>query len=178
MISKSERKRQFRQEEEVAQQLADLSASDLVKLPAGARVKEEIRRCSGLKTGARKRQIKYLAKVMREDSVDEILDFLAARKGSRLKTDKLHHEADRLRDQMINEAIEQQQTGLRSGEIWEPDWSAPVLENFAADYSADRGDLRRAVFQYVKSRAQKYYRETFRIIKAAMEKDLQRKKVE
>ncbi len=161
----------------MARQLAGLSTNDLAALPAAARVKEEIRKCSGLKTGALKRQIKYLAKVLREDSVEQVLDFLAERKGSKLKKDKLHHEAERLRDLIINEAIENQQVALQAGGRWEPDWPAAALEKFAADFPADPGDLRRAVFQYVKSRAQKYYRESFKIIKAALEKEELLKKV-
>ncbi len=177
-ISKSERKRLFKQEEEAAKQLAELSDSELAKLPVGNRVKEEIRNCRTVKAGARKRQIKYLAKVMREDSVEEILDFLTARKGSKLKKNKLHHQAERIRDLIINEAIEQQQDSIRAGEKWEPDWPALELEGFVRRYPVDAGDLRRTVYQYVKSRAQNYYRETFRIVKAAIEKEEQSRQVQ
>ncbi len=93
-ISKSAQKRRFKDEESAAAELAMLSDKDLKKLTIGQAVKDEIIRCRGQKGGALKRQIKYLAKVMREDSVEEILDFLAARKGSKLKENKLYREAE------------------------------------------------------------------------------------
>ena len=147
-------------------------------LPAGEAVKKEIVVCRGLKGGARKRQIKYLAKVMREDSVEDILDFLEAKKGSKLKENALHREAERLRDTIINEAIEQQQYCLQHGIDWEPDWHGNELAAAVARYSLDEGDLRRTVFQYVKTRLHNHYRETFRILKAAVEKEAMLRKRE
>jgi ribosome-associated protein len=170
-ISKSALKRRFKDEEHAAVQLALLSDSDVRNLPAGEAVKQEIVNCRGLKGGARKRQIKYLAKIMREDSVEQILDFLAARKGSKLKENALHREAERLRDSIINEAIEQQQYCLRHAVEWEPDWQGDELAAAVARYSLDEGDLRRTVHQYVKTRLHNHYRATFRILKAAIEKE-------
>ncbi|MGW8193770.1 MAG: DarP family protein [Desulforhopalus sp.] len=178
MISKSARKRRFKDEENAAAELAQLSDKDLRELPAGRSVKDEIIRCRGLKAGARKRQIKYLAKVMREDSVEDILDYLAARKGSKLKENSLHREAERLRDAIINEAIDHQQQSLWEGATWEPDWPGDELEAAVARYPLDEGDLRRTVFQYVKTRQHSHYRETFRMLKAAMEKDAISRKID
>lgn len=170
-ISKSALKRRFKDEENAAGELALLSDRDVQNLPAGDSVKQEIIKCRNLKGGARKRQVKYLAKVMREDSVEDILDFLAARKGSKLKENALHREAERLRDTIINEAIEQQQNCLQHAEEWEPDWHGDELAAAVARYPLDEGDLRRTVFQYVKTRLHNHYRETFRILKAAVEKE-------
>ena len=176
-ISKSARKRRFKDEENAARELSELSDGDLKHLPAGKGVKDEIVRCRGLKSGARKRQIKYLAKVMREDSVDNILEFLAERKGSKVKENALHREAERVRDVLINEAIAQQQYCLQLGEEWEPDWSGEELEAVVNRYSLDEGDLRRSVYQYVRTRFNNHYRETFRIIKAALEKEERMRKI-
>jgi len=170
-ISKSARKRRFKDEENAAAELTLLTDKDLRDLPAGPPVKNEIIRCRGLKAGARKRQIKYLAKVMREDSVEDILDYLAARKGSKLKANSLHREAERLRDAIINEAMDCHQLVLQEGTTWEPDWPGEELDAAVARYPLDEGDLRRTVFQYVKTRVHTHYRETFRMLKAAIEKD-------
>jgi ribosome-associated protein len=177
-ISKSALKRRFKAEENAAQELALLSDRDLKKLPVGQAVKDEIINCRGLKAGARKRHIKYLAKIMREDSVEEILEFLAARKGSKLKENKLHHEAERLRDVIINEAIEQQQLSLQAGVKWEPNWVGAELDAVLQRYPLDGGDLRKTVFQYVKTRFHNHYKEAFRILKAAVEKEEMLRKVE
>lgn len=177
-ISKSAKKRRFKDEENAAGELALLSDRDLQNLPAGDSVKKEIINCRGLKAGARKRQIKYLAKVMREDSVEDILDFLAARKGSKVKENALHREAERLRDTIINEAIEQQQYCLQQAVEWEPDWQGEELAAAVNRYPLDEGDLRRTVFQYVKTRMHNHYRETFRILKAAVEKEAMLRKLD
>jgi len=170
-ISKSALKRRFKEEESAAAELAGLSDKDLKKLPVGEAVKEEIRRCRDQKGGALKRQIKHLAKVMREESVEEILAFLEARKGSKLKENKLFREAERLRDVIINEAIDSQQGCLQAGMVWEPDWPGEIIDSVIRRYPVDQGDLRRTVFQYVKTRIHNHNREVFRIIKAALEKE-------
>lgn len=177
-ISKSARKRRFKDEENTAAELALLSDKDLTLLPVGQPVKDEIIRCRGLKAGARKRQIKYLAKVMRGDSVDDILDFLAARKGSKLRENSLHREAERLRDAIINEAMEDQQYSLQEGVAWEPDWRGGELAAAVERYKVDEGDLRRSVYQYVKTRIHNHYRETFRILKAAIDKEFMFRKID
>ncbi len=178
-ISKSAQKRRFKDEESAAAELAMLSDKDLKKMSIGQNVKDEIIRCRGLKDGALKRQVKYLAKVMRDDSVDDIFSFLAERKGSKLKDTKLHREVERLRDVIINEAIEDQQSCLQDGRIWEPNWSGEELDSFVQHYPVDEGDLRRTVFQYVKTRLHNHNREVFRIVKAAVEKaEMLRKKTQ
>ena len=170
-ISKSAQKRRFKDEESAAAELAMLSDRDLGKLSIDQAVKDEVIKCRGLKSGALKRQVKYLAKVMREGSVDEIFDFLAARKGSKLKENKLHREVERLRDVIINEAMANQQLSLQAGMVWEPNWPGEEIDSFVQRYPVDEGDLRRTVFQYVKTRIHNHNREVFRIVKAAVEKE-------
>jgi ribosome-associated protein len=177
-ISKSAQKRRFKDEESAAAELALLSDKDLKKLPIGQAVKDEIINCRGQKGGALKRQIKYLAKVMRDDSVDEIFDFLADRKGSRLKDNKLQREVERLRDVIINEAMEDQQSCLQAGIIWEPNWQGEEINSFVHRYPVDGADLRKTVYQYVKTRIHNYNKEVFRIVKAAVEKEEMHRKME
>lgn len=177
-ISRSAIKRRFKDEENMAHELALLTDKDLKVLPAGQAVKDEILRCRNMKGGARNRQVKHLAKVMREeDSVEMILDFLTERKGSQAKANRMHREAERLRDVIINEAIDFQQDALQSGESWEPDWPGEELAAVVKRYPVDEGDLRKTVFQYVKTRVHHYNREVFRIIKAALEKEDMLKKL-
>lgn len=169
-ISKSEMKRRFKQEEEAASELALLSDKDLKKLEVSQELKDEIVLCRSVKGGSRKRQVKYMAKLMREESVSDILEFLAARKGSKLKDNKLHHEAERLRDAIITEAIEQQQLCLQQRKPWEPNWEGAEIDAMIDRYPIDGGDLRRTVHQYVKTRFHNHYKEVFRIVKAALVK--------
>lgn len=170
-LSKSERKRRFKREEEAAGELALLSDNDLKKLPVDEAVKTEIIHCRKLKGGARKRQVKYLAKVMRDGDVEAVFEFLAEKKGSKLKDTKLHHEAEHLRDLIVNEAIEFQQYCLQNGLDWEPDWPGEEIDEIIKRFDLNAGDLRRTVFQYVKTRIHNHYREVFRTLKAALEKE-------
>ncbi len=169
-ISKSALKRRFKEDEQVAGELALLTARDLQVLPAGEELKEVIAACRGLQGGARKRQVKYLAKLLRLDNGPAILDFLVARKGSKRKGEQLLREAERLRDVVINEAIAWQQEALQVGEVWEPDWPGEELAAVVARYPLEAGELRGAVYQYVRTRLHSHNREVFRIIRTALEK--------
>ncbi|SDP61768.1 dual-action ribosomal maturation protein DarP [Desulforhopalus singaporensis] len=170
-VSKSELKRQFKRVEEAAAELALLSDAELKRLPAGDQVKTEIKNCRDVKGGARKRQVKYLAKLIREEPIDAILDFLAEKKGSKLKQDRIHHEAERLRDAIVNEAIAHQQDCLAHDMVLELDWPGEITDQLARRCQAVSGDLMRAVHQYVRSRKHTFYKETYRIIKAVLEKE-------
>lgn len=169
-LSKSEVKRQFKRIEEAAKELAEFSDKDIDKLPGSSFFHDEIRNVRGLKSGARKRQIKYLAKVMREEPLEEILDHLAAEKGSKIKDDQLFHEAERLRDAIINEAIEDQQECQREGYLWEPDWESALIPDVAEKYSSlQENEVRKTTYNYVKSRHISHYRELFRMLRSAIE---------
>lgn len=170
-ISKSEKKRRFKQEEEAARELSQLSNNDLVKLDIAEEVKKEARLCRGLKGGALKRQVKYLAKVMRQDSVAVVLEFLAARKGSKLKENQLHREAEQLRDLVINEALADRDECIMQGEDWDLKWEGEELDAVVQRFGLDEQDLRRSIYQYVQTRFQNHYREVFRMLKAAIEKE-------
>jgi len=176
-LSKSARKRLFKEEEEAAEQLALLSDRDLKNFPGSRDLINQIAACRRLKGGARKRQIKYLAKVMRQGSVSEIFDYLAEKKGSRLRSNRLHNEAERLRDVIINEALESHQYCLQTGTDWEPDWAGEAIDAVVKRYPLDEADLRKSVFQYTRTRVHNHYREIFRILKAALEKEELQKKI-
>lgn len=169
-LSKSEIKRRFKRIEEVARELADFSNRDLNNLPGSDFFHEEIKNTRGLKGGARKRQIKYLAKVMRDEPIDEILNFLAADKGSKIQEKRMFHEAEHLRDAVINEAIQIRDDCLSEGEIWEMDWHSetiPAAVEKLPQLSEDA--VRKSVYQYVKSRNAVHSRELFRMILSAIE---------
>lgn len=169
-ISRSEQKRLFKQVEALAAELADLSDNDLKKLPGNDEVKSEIVACRGLKTGARKRQIKYLAKILRQYSLDEIYMYLKARKGSSLKENQLFHQAERWRDVIINDAMAIYDECRRERSVFEPDFQSDNIREVIEElHDLDEKDLRRCTYQYVRTRNKTYYRELFRMIKAAIE---------
>lgn len=176
-ISRSEKKRLFKQVEDLARELAGLSDNDLKKLPAEDEIKDEILECRGLKAGARKRQIKYLAKVLRQYALDDILNHLKAKKGSALKQNQLFHDAERWRDVIINEAMEILEHCRKEQLDFEPSYpSHLILEIIDELSSLNEGDLRRCTYQYVRTHNKTHYRELFRMIKAAMDAEERQKR--
>jgi ribosome-associated protein len=169
-ISRSEQKRLFKQVEDLAAELADLTNKDLKKFPGNDEIKAEIMQCRGLKGGAGKRQIKYLAKVLRQHPLDEIYDYLKARKGSDLKVNQLFHQAERWRDIIINEAMELNDKCRRDQIPFEPDYGSEFITDALAELPGlNETDLRRCTYHYVRTRDKTHYRELFRMIKAAIE---------
>jgi ribosome-associated protein len=170
-ISRSEQKRRFKRIEDVAEELVLLTDKDLKTFPGGDEIREDIKTIRGLSGGARKRQVKHLSKLLRQGpELDGVYDFLNKRKGSQLKEKSRLHEAEHLRDTLINEAMEDYQH-CRSRQIeWEPDWQSAILGPATARYQGlDEDALRKTIYQYVKSYNRLYYRELFRMIKAAIE---------
>lgn len=169
-ISRSEQKRLFKQVEELAAELAELSDNDLKKFPGSEAIKTEIKQCRGLKGGARKRQIKYLGKVLRQEHLDEVYSFLKDRKGSDLKENQRFHQAERWRDIILNEAMELNDVCRRDQISFEPDYRSDFLPDILAELpSLNETDLRRCAYGYVRTRNKTHYRELFRMIKAAIE---------
>lgn len=177
-ISKSEKKRQFKQTEMVAAELVELSNSELKSLTCSEELKDEIVAARGLKGGARKRQVKYVAKVMRQESLDDIYEFLERRKGSNLKTKQQFHEAERLRDTLINEAVESHQDCQRNQMEWDINWQSREIPPLLSRYiDLKESEIRKTIYNYVKSRNRVHYRELFRMIKGALDQAEARKRV-
>ncbi|MCK5068962.1 MAG: DUF615 domain-containing protein [Desulfocapsa sp.] len=169
-VSRSEMKRIYKQVGELAKEVADLSDKDLKSFPGGPVIHEEILATRGLKGGSRNRQIKYLAKVMRQGPLDEIYLFITKRKGSNLHAKKQFHTAERLRDTLINEAMELRQKCLSEQIPFEPDWDSAFLDEMVSDYqSVKEKELRQVIYQYVTTHDKNQYRELFRMMKAAVE---------
>ena len=177
IISRSEQKRRLKRIEDTAAELAELTNKDLLKFPGSEEIKKEIVVIRDLKGGSRKRQIKHLAKVMRQESLEPIYDFLSERKGSNLREENVHHEAERLRDTIINEAIEDQKICQMQHIAWEPDWESPIISDAVERYQGlDEDAVRKAAYQYIKTRNKVHYRELFRMTKAALDLEEIRKR--
>lgn len=169
-ISRSEQKRLFKMTEDLAKELAELTNKDLKILPGEDEVKVAIVDCRGLKGGSRKRQIKYLAKVLRQFPMDEIYEFIETKKGSALKEKQTFHEAERWRDSIINDAMEVYDDCRRNQNTFEPDWHSDILDDALVHLpSLNESDIRKIVHQYVRMRNVTHYRELFRMVKAALD---------
>ena len=170
-LSKSELKRQHKQVEAAARELTVLNDRELSQLQLGDEIIEAVSLCRTLKSGSLKRQIKYVAKLLKQGEVDEVLSRLAQMKGSRLAENKLHHQAERLRDALINEALDFRDECLHNGVEMEMDWPSETVDLVVNRYGdIDELDLRRSAYQYARTRNKVHSRELFRILRAAAEK--------
>ena len=170
-LSKSELKRQHKQVETAAKEVAVLNDNELGKLQLEAEVIEAVKLCRTLKGGSLKRQIKYVAKLLKQGEMADLLNQLAQMKGSKLEDNRFHHQAERLRDAIINEALDFRDACLQEGVAMEMDWPSDLLEGIVAKYShIDELELRRSAYQYARTRNKSHSRELFRILRAAAEK--------
>jgi len=170
-VSRTEKKRQAKEIETLSMELAELPPSDLAKLPCDDFLREEIRAVAGLKGGSRKRQIKYIAKELRQQSVDEILDFLEERRGSRLKNKIEHKELERLRNDIIGAAIEEYNEREDLDGYFSMSRDNHVLLRILEIFpSLNLEDLARAAENFAVTRKPGQSREIFRTLKAAAEK--------
>ncbi len=170
LLSRSEKKRIYKQVEELAREISTLSDRDLKSFPGGPVLHEEIVATRGLKAGAKKRQIKYLAKLLRQGPIDEVYLFVTKRKGSDLHAKKQHHAAERMRDTLINEAMEAQQEYQARQLPFDLDWHSHYIDQLVEEYPGLKEvEIRTVIQQYVVTHNKSHYRELFRMMKAAVE---------
>jgi ribosome-associated protein len=105
-LSKSEKKRRAKGIEQMVHELAALPVGEIINLPCDEELQHEIGKIKDLKSGARKRQIKYITKLLREQPTDNLFLFLEEKRGSSLKQKREFHELEYLRDSLINEAVQ------------------------------------------------------------------------
>ncbi len=176
-FSRSEKKRRAKQIEGLAQELFALGPAEVKKLPCPEPVRAEILLGLGLKAGARKRQMKYVTKMLREEAdFDTLFEYLEQRKGSKLKEAREFHSLERLRDAIVNEAIavfeEEVQFDTSIADYPEEfDWPSRAAEQAAADFpEADIRAIKKAAMAYARSRNLTFSREIFRLLKAARDR--------
>ncbi len=170
-ISRSEQKRQYRNVEAAVRELVSMSDAQLARVPASAQAIAEMKNCRGLKAGALKRQIKYVTKLLQQEPLDEIFAFLSQVKGSKLEENRYEHQAEQLRDAIVNEALQSYQDAQQVQQPWSIDWHSEAIAQVVALFPAiNEHELRSSAHQYARSRIKGHYREIYRLIRSAAEK--------
>ena len=169
-LSRSEQKRRIREIEQLVRELVELPAQVLSRLPCDRELVMLFRETRSLKGGARKRQIKYLTKVLRNEPVEDLYTFLSQRKGAALHRKKQFHELEYIRDKLLDEAIEQR-TLLRAMQQELPEtWKSTVLEEIGKQLpTVDLVALGRLAAIFARTRQPRHSREIFRLLRAARE---------
>jgi ribosome-associated protein len=176
-LSKSERKRRAKGIEQLVYELASLPDRVIVELPCDQEIREEIRSAKNMKAGAKKRQLKYVTKLLRDQPVEELYDFLALKKGSLLKKNREFHELEHFRNLLINETVKLYEDVMNNDGYMKEQEPLDLLgESVALDAivdcfpDIDKALLKNTAIQYARTRNRKFSRELFRILKAAFEK--------
>ena len=170
-ISRTEKKRRAKKVEEVSKELVELPPADLANLPCDDFLREEIRLAKTLKAGSRKRQIKYIAKELRQQPLEKFLDFLEEKKGSRLKNNIEHQELERLRNDITGAAIDEYNDLEDHENYFLMDRNAPPLKQAAEMFpDLDIGTIATAADNFAVTRKASQSREIFKLLKAAAEK--------
>jgi ribosome-associated protein len=172
-VSRSEKKRQAKNIEAIAEELVGLPPADLKKLPVDDLLRAEIHNTRDIKGGALKRQVKFIARELRQMAeLDTILSFLEQRRGSHLRETGKFHELERLREEIISEAInareEAQRLAERLDEAWQSETIAAALRRFPA---LDHKAVKKSALRYAVTRKPVHRREIFRQLQAAMERE-------
>lgn len=176
-LSKSEKKRRAKAVEQLVHELAALTSGQIASLPCDEELREEIAAAKDLKSGARKRQLKYATKLLRDAPIEELYAYLAQKKGSTLKEKKEFHELEHFRNILLNEAVQVYEDMLDDNGYLSQNEPVGFLENSEAIKAivvhlpeVDQTALKSSAIQYAKSKNRKFSREIFRIMKAAKEK--------
>jgi len=176
-LSKSGKKRRAKEIEQLIHELAALPRSEIDILPCDQEIRDEINAARALKGGAKKRQLKYATKLLRNKPVEELYDFLARKKGSMLKTKREFHELEHFRNLLLEEAIQLYEAKTVSngflnekepGNFLQDCKTVQDIVNHLPDI--DRDQLENTAIQFARTRNRKFSRELFRIMQAALQK--------
>jgi ribosome-associated protein len=169
-ISRSEQKRRIREVEKMVKALLDLPRQEMKKLPCDDGMQELFLDAQGMKGGARKRQIKYITKVLAREPVPELAEFLSLRKGKKLAQARAFHELEYLRDQLLDEAIAYRKLLRAEQEEIGEQWPSRVAEEISEELPGiDRIALLRLSAIFARTRQARHSRELFRLLRAARE---------
>lgn len=169
--SRSEKKRQAKDIEKLSQELVELPPADIAKLPCEEFLRQEISACRDFQGGARKRQVKYVAKELRQIDVDPILVFLETRRGSHLKSQLEEKEQERHRLNILDAAICQYQDRLdHAAHFYMDQESSPLRQAKEMFPDFDIAAAARAAEDFAATRRPVHSRQLLRIIQAAAER--------
>ena len=102
--SKSQRKRDMLALTELGEQLVELPSSTLAKLPLDDRLLQAIRECQAInKHGGRKRQLKFIGKLMREVDAEAIRNTLEQLAAPHRDSVRAFHHVEQWRDRLLED---------------------------------------------------------------------------
>ncbi|QHB17822.1 MULTISPECIES: ribosome biogenesis factor YjgA [Mannheimia] len=151
-VSKSEIKRDSEHLKKIGAELIELTPQNLEKIPLDDTLKEAIRQAQSFKMEARRRQIQFIGKLLRNQDPNPIQEALDKVKNRHNQQQALLHKLELVRDQLIA-------------------MGDPSLDNLLNEYPhLDRQHLRNLIRGAIKEREAnkpaKNYREIYQYLKA------------
>lgn len=177
-LSRSEQKRRIKEIEQLVHQLIVLPKQDIETLPCDTELIALCIEAGSMQGGAKKRHIKYITKLLKNQPLGDLYAIITQKKGKTLQQNRIFHELEYLRDTLLDEAIEQRKM-LRSeqkelAETWESQTLVEIQKILPVISPLALGRLA-AIF--ARTRQPKYSREIFRLLRAAREQ-MDRKSLE
>ena len=169
-ISRSEQKRRHKRLQKIVADLLDLSKGEQASLPVSEDIRKELLAGRSLKGGARKRQIKYVVKLLYREGFDELITYIDAKKGTEHQRTKDFHELEYLRNFLLDEAVAHYRECEKQNLPWEPDRRGSALDetrNLLPEI--DMESVQKLTWLFASSRKRRYARELFRLLRGAKE---------
>ena len=154
-ISKTRRKRQMSELQDVGAELVRLSPEQLARLDLPENLREAVLACQGItKHEARRRQMQWIGKIMRNIDAAPIAEKLASLQAPTKKQTALFHVAEKWRDEMVADAT--------------------AIERFAREFPHADSHRIGAIAEAARAeraakRAPKHFRELFHAVSAAVQ---------
>ncbi len=159
-ISRSQQKRDAEYVEQVAHSAVSLPPTQLKGLPVDDEIRWEIEEAQRTSQhGARKRQIKRVAKLLRATDITPVAEYIERIQGERSENTLAFHRLERLRDWIVRD--ETGEEALEEAERLYP--------------SIDKRTLLELADHYRRTGNKRYMRELFRILQAAHERQTRRR---
>ncbi|MCL2459192.1 MAG: DUF615 domain-containing protein [Desulfobulbus sp.] len=169
-ISRSEQKRRVKEIERLVAELVSLPAQIVNQAPTPEEFRQQVREATGLRGGARQRQIKYLTKLAQQFPLEALYDLISQHRGHALAAKKQMHELEFYRDALIEEALEQQERCRQTGEACEEQWPSQTISALQAEMpEVDPLALLRLASLFARTRNPRYSREIFRSLRSVQE---------
>ena len=169
-ISRSEKKRRLKEVEKLIAELVTLPTQMLDRSPCPDDIKPLLHEAGRLQGSGKQRHIKYLTKLLQEQPVDELYDFVGKHRGKGLAERKQLHTLEFYRDTLINEAIEKRQMCHENRTDWEENWASDTLKELKAQMpEIDILTLSRLSYRFSQNRNPRHSREIFRYLRSIQE---------
>ena len=155
--SKTQRKKAMHELQSLGERLVGLNAEQLASVDLPEPLREAVREASRVRSHeARRRQLQYIGRLMREIDAEPIREKLAAWEGRSREHTAREHEIERWRDRLLDE-----EEAIAEFASLHP----------AADLQQIRALIRNARAERDAGRSPKSFRELFRVLRQALQDD-------